>query len=303
MIINISIVEWLIKHNCIRCTLQFANRVNYRKDLIVNTEQIIALYAEAPLTFIDIVSQKITAKRSKHTFVSSDQVSGLIIPLAGSAIFRIENEVYCVEPGVLLHVGPGLEMERYVTGNLTFEFAVIHFNLPKESAIHYPQFYKHFLLEIEFDLKINNLVQQLLHNSLIPGRITYLHSKGLFLKILEEMLLANEKSHQKKLVNLDEVTQYMHHYYGHGISAIDVADHFKTDRRELSTLFMKKVGVSPTHYLTELRIREAKLLLKTSKLTIAEIAEAIGYKDHFYFSRVFKKETGFPPRDYRKRME
>lgn len=268
----------------------------------MNIEQIIALYADAPITFIDIVSQKIAVKKSKQTFVSSGQASGLIVPLAGAAIFTIEEETYSLEPGTLLHVGPNLEMQRHVISDSTFEFAVIHFNLPKESAIHYPQFYMHFLIQADSNLKLNNLVQQLLHNSLIPGRIAYLQSKGLFLKVLEEMLIANEKSYIKDLGSVDEVTQYMRQYYGQGISVLDVADHFKTDRRKLSALFMKNVGVSPTHYLTELRIQEAKLLLKTSKLTIAEIGETIGYKDHFYFSRVFKKETGLPPRDYRKRM-
>ena len=48
------------------------------------------------------------------------------------------------------------------------------------------------------------------------------------------------------------------------------------------------------------RVSKAKDLLKLTDLSISEIAEAVGYQDHFYFSRVFKKTTAQSPSAYRK---
>ncbi|MEG0110056.1 MAG: helix-turn-helix domain-containing protein, partial [Oscillospiraceae bacterium] len=51
-------------------------------------------------------------------------------------------------------------------------------------------------------------------------------------------------------------------------------------------------------YLTNYRISEACFLLKSSQLSIAEIAVSVGFFDQFYFSRVFKKNKGVPPSRY-----
>ncbi len=66
-----------------------------------------------------------------------------------------------------------------------------------------------------------------------------------------------------------------------------------------STLFRAAFGVSPVHYQTKTRMGRAKhMLLKTDR-TISEIADELGYKDQFHFSKAFKKESGASPRLYR----
>ncbi len=58
--------------------------------------------------------------------------------------------------------------------------------------------------------------------------------------------------------------------------------------------------MSPSDYLNRLRIERAKaLLLENMFLTVREIAEITGYADQLYFSKVFKKETGMTPSDFR----
>ncbi len=65
-------------------------------------------------------------------------------------------------------------------------------------------------------------------------------------------------------------------------------------------LFTKTVGVPPQKYVTALRIKNAKRYLAESDLLVTEIAERCGYPDSMYFSRVFRKQTGLPPTEYRK---
>lgn len=52
-------------------------------------------------------------------------------------------------------------------------------------------------------------------------------------------------------------------------------------------------------YVARLRVAEAKRLLRRRELSITEVAQAVGYGDYAYFSRVFKKLTGISPRQYR----
>lgn len=66
-------------------------------------------------------------------------------------------------------------------------------------------------------------------------------------------------------------------------------------------LFYAQLGQTPHEYLNNLRIKTAKKLLssrKASNYSVSEIGTMVGFNDISYFSRVFKKATGFPPKKY-----
>ncbi|MBQ8907704.1 MAG: helix-turn-helix transcriptional regulator [Clostridia bacterium] len=65
-------------------------------------------------------------------------------------------------------------------------------------------------------------------------------------------------------------------------------------------LFHEVMGKSPVRYVAELRVQRAKELLTDSALPVLEIAEAVGIRNPYYFSRFFKKQTGMSPSDYRR---
>ena len=71
-------------------------------------------------------------------------------------------------------------------------------------------------------------------------------------------------------------------------------------RAEFSASFRKVFGVPPKQYISIRRLFHAKLLLMESSLPIKEIAAQCGYRDEFFFHRIFKKYTGIPPAKYRK---
>ena len=67
----------------------------------------------------------------------------------------------------------------------------------------------------------------------------------------------------------------------------------------LTRLFNRYVGESPLKYLKNLRINEAKKLLRDSTLSIAETGARVGYPDQCHFSKTVRKITGMNPSAFR----
>lgn len=68
----------------------------------------------------------------------------------------------------------------------------------------------------------------------------------------------------------------------------------------LSSLFKKETGMTLTDYVNQHRINYAKRLLKSTTLSIQSVAATVGITDIHYFTRLFRRETGLSPREYRK---
>lgn len=68
----------------------------------------------------------------------------------------------------------------------------------------------------------------------------------------------------------------------------------------LSSLFKKETGMTLTDYVNQNRINTAKRLLKSTTLSIQAVAASVGIPDIHYFTRLFRRETGLSPREYRK---
>ena len=66
--------------------------------------------------------------------------------------------------------------------------------------------------------------------------------------------------------------------------------------------FTSEVGESPIKYVLKYRLMQAKELLSDKALTIQQISLQAGFKDQFYFSRIFKKYEGLSPSEFRKRF-
>lgn len=71
----------------------------------------------------------------------------------------------------------------------------------------------------------------------------------------------------------------------------------------MSTVYFRKLftavyGASPINYLSELRIKKAKQILKSDFGSISEVATSLGYCDVYHFSKAFKKSTGLSPMQY-----
>jgi AraC-like DNA-binding protein len=86
------------------------------------------------------------------------------------------------------------------------------------------------------------------------------------------------------------------------LSIADVARECRLTPSYFAKAFRRTTGMSPQQYLTDLRVREAKGLLLSSTLPLADIAIICGFGDQSYFTRVFTRSVGTSPGGWRRAM-
>ena len=118
--------------------------------------------------------------------------------------------------------------------------------------------------------------------------------------------LTKEKSKVKNTKNsissktIIKVKDYIdQNYYSDDINLDYLSSKFYINSCHLSSTFKKTTGESLVEYITKRRISEAKSLLKNDDIKLAEVAEKVGYKDYYYFSKLFKKHVGISPLKYK----
>ena len=99
-----------------------------------------------------------------------------------------------------------------------------------------------------------------------------------------------------------KVLKYIHKNIYDDIDIDDLADVACVTKPYLIRLFKRSIKVSPLQYINRKKIEKAELLLLTEDLSIKELAYTLGFSDHSYFIRLFKKITGKTPQEYRETM-
>ena len=95
------------------------------------------------------------------------------------------------------------------------------------------------------------------------------------------------------------VLSFINRNYTTELSLTQLAEYAYTNASVLSSEFNDEVGMSLSEYVTGLRIKKAQELLRTSDMTVTQIAEAAGFSSAKYFREIFKKQTGMSPQQYR----
>ena len=99
-----------------------------------------------------------------------------------------------------------------------------------------------------------------------------------------------------------EITQATHYFHKHYSTDINIHDYARS-RHISACWFIRKfkeyTGVTPMQYILSIRITNAQNLLETTGYSITEIAALVGYDNPLYFSRLFHKQLGVSPTDYR----
>lgn len=271
--------------------------INKEEVVTIQTNDLIKYFANTTIQYVDLFETSLGPNVHDHNRNTAPRVNGLVITLSGSANFSLNGEVYALHKGVVLHAGSNMTIDIVVTSHEPWQYTVIHYEVMNSP----------FLLEIDhFEIetgqhhKMDYFVQQLIHFEKIPGDLNRLKCKSLFLQLIEFIVFCAKMQTSNNVV--DQAITFMTEHYTLPISISEIAEEVRCDRRRLAYLFDKQTGMSPIQFLTEIRLKQSKELLRTTSIPIKEIAELIGYQDAFYFCRVFKKQYHQTPTNFRKQF-
>ena len=94
------------------------------------------------------------------------------------------------------------------------------------------------------------------------------------------------------LVLAQRIKDYLQENYTHRMTLELLASEMGVSTSQIKRTFREQIGKSMVNYITHLRISQAKRLIREGNYNFTQIAEAVGYDSIYYFSSLFKKQTG-----------
>lgn len=120
-------------------------------------------------------------------------------------------------------------------------------------------------------------------------------------RFIEEVSVSLVPADNQNGITIKKIIEYMKEHYAEPITLTEAARHFHFNPSYLSSYFSAHNEGSFIEQLNKIRIEEASKLLLKGEATISEISGLVGFSDHSYFCRVFKKRTGLSPSQYKRK--
>ena len=111
-----------------------------------------------------------------------------------------------------------------------------------------------------------------------------------------EALETYKESRKEKYIEL--ALEYIRGHYKEKITLSRMSSLLNISQGHLSSIFKKQTGKNFSDYVTEVKIEKAKELIETYQYMMYEISDMLGFDTQYYFSAVFKKITGYTPKEY-----
>lgn len=122
--------------------------------------------------------------------------------------------------------------------------------------------------------------------------------------MIHRVILSKPRGKSFFLMNeIDAAVQYFHANYHKAISIEDYAASHNMSTSWFIRNFKEYTNATPAQYILSLRISNARTLLETTAYNVSEISNIIGYENPLYFSRIFKKQCGMSPSEFRNQMK
>jgi AraC-like DNA-binding protein len=95
-------------------------------------------------------------------------------------------------------------------------------------------------------------------------------------------------------VRVEQMAEFLRNRYRDPVGRLDLAEQFQLTPQYVNALFRRELGVTPVEFLNHLRVEKA-MTLRRGGMNVKDTAEAVGFSDAFYFSKVFKRIRGVSP--------
>lgn len=102
-------------------------------------------------------------------------------------------------------------------------------------------------------------------------------------------------------VALQQIMQYVRDHRQQALRLKELADFSGKSSSTVTRLFQRHLNCTPNQWIQRYRMEQARRLLRSSRMPVAEVGRAVGIGDQYYFSKLFKKMIGQSPLVYRKK--
>jgi two-component system, response regulator YesN len=160
------------------------------------------------------------------------------------------------------------------------------------------------LLLIRFAEDRNLSVLRNSHNSLLESinNAPVLEEITTYISTLIDLIFLKIEDESDNMNVIPKVSSYiLDNYYNEQLSILSIAKQMYLTPNYLSLLFKRETGKTINQYITEVRIDKAKQYLKDYGIKLNKVAKSVGYGDAKYFTKVFEKNVGIRPKEFREK--
>ncbi|MBR2443883.1 MAG: helix-turn-helix domain-containing protein [Clostridia bacterium] len=212
---------------------------------------------------------------------------------------KINNTVLNLEKGTIVLFPP--KYKYHYWGEVNSKYLCAHFTGSHAEKIlkdlDFP-IDEPYVLENEFSPKIKSLFDKMVEQFMTKAPLLHYSLACLLEEILLTIAIGKMKNNGYR--TFKESIKYIHAMYAEKIQIPFLAKLEGLSNSRYITLFTKEFEKTPSEYILELRLGKACELLLTTDMSIQLIGASSGYKDPYFFSKIFKKHMGVSPQKYRK---
>lgn len=222
----------------------------------------------------------------------------------GEGWLKIGDTEYSPKPGQWFLMPQGVKQSYSYTNGPRFTKYWCHFTARIGEYNLFDLLKAPFFIDVRDDGEAVRLFRDLLSCAESDSVTTPLLIKASLHKLIAyylEYAYRSEDSIQPTVISepLKAVVDYIHAHYRDNLTIRELADKVHLHPNYFIRVFKRQFGDSPIQFVNKKRIEEAKWLLTTTNLPLAEIGRSIGIPDIFYLSKLFRSMTGFSPSAYR----
>ncbi|MCA0755357.1 AraC family transcriptional regulator [Paenibacillus sp. N4] len=219
---------------------------------------------------------------------------------SGEGEVEVNGTHYEVGPGSCFLFRPGDYTSATHNPQKPLVLSYIHFAV-NEAVDAVPERYRQLSDTVDFEYMLSRYVRLFLVETYAAEEEARLVLKQLLIHLLrEDKQLPVEKKASNQLTEaIHEVANFVRQNPGIAHRVEDLAMRAQLSPRYFSMKFKELIGMSVQTYMIRTRIERAQHLLMHAGMNVTEVADALGYRDIFFFSRQFKQYTGRSPSEIR----
>jgi len=218
---------------------------------------------------------------------------GIMLVLNGQIDFvSPQMDTFCAKSGDIVF----LPKNSYYEARFRIELGeidnyLINFELDKDF-----NYAKPMLISENASFSSAELFRQFVDENYNVNNINF-RSKGIFYLLLDSVLNTNKDPESSHNISFEKAKILLKESEDIPISKI--ARECSVSESGLRKIFSEKIGMSPTQFRLREKYKKAKFLLESTDMSVGEISDKLNFYDTAYFCRLFRKQTGMSPKQYR----